>query len=325
MNKKKLIALIVMSIFLLSIVPMAFAENGRSSGRNRLEVEREDENEVEHETETEIEDSGDDSLDDSRLKAKEKIKLKKIEYLKSREEFVKLKLKVREGKSEAEKTRTKLRSCADVATDDCSNAKGKYNEHISEVVQLVITKLEELKANMQSIESADADVATNAASKVDALIFELNSKLEAVKSAATKEEYKNALMELKDSVKKAQDYIRAFLPQTFNYRLGGVLIKAEQLGARLEKLLQKAKERGKDVTKVTPLVESFKKTLGESKQKFEEAKKLFSQNKLEDAKTVMKEAHQLLKKAHEILKQIHASLKTSGTETAELLESAPVA
>ena len=97
------------------------------------------------------------------------------------------------------------------------------------------------------------------------------------------------------------------------------------MGARLEKLLQKAKERGKDVTKVTPLVESFKKTLGESKQKFEEAKKLFSQNKLEDAKTVMKEAHQLLKKAHEILKQIHASLKTSGTETAELLESAPVA
>ena len=322
MNKKKLIALAVTAVFLLSIVPMAFAERGRSGGRNRLEVEREDENEVEHETETEIEDSGDDSLADSRLKVKEKIKLKKIEYLKSREEFAQLKLKVREGRFEAEKIKTKLRSCADVATDDCSNAKGKYNEHISEVVHLVITKLEEIRANAQSIESVDVDVATSAASKIDELISKLNSKLEAVKSAATKEEYKNALMELKDSVKKAQDYIRTFLPQTFNYRLGGILIKAEQLGARLEKLLQNAKERGKDVTKVTPLVESFKKTVVESKQKFEEAKKLFSQNKLEEAKTAMKEAHRLLKKAHEILKQIHASLKTSGTETTELLESA---
>lgn len=329
MNNKKLIAWAVMAIFLLSIVPMTLAERGRSRERNRVGIEQEDddESEVEYESEIEAEDSDDDSLDDSglKIKMKEKIKLKRNEYLKAREEFAQLKMKVREGRSEADETRKKLRSCVDVANDDCSNAKGKYDEHISEVVHLVITKLEELRANMQSTESADANAATSAASKIDALISELNSKLEAVKNAATKEEYKSALIELKASVKKAQDYIRTFLPQTFNYRLGGVLIKAEQLGARLEKLLQKAKEKGRDTTKVTPLVESFKKTVGESKTKFGEAKKLFSQNKLEDAKTAMKEAHQLLKKAHEILKQIHAALKTSGTDAAELLKSAPVA
>ncbi len=319
---KKLIAMVVVTVFLLSIVPMAFAERGRSSERNRLEVEREDENEVEYETESE--DSDDDSLDDSRVKVKERVRIKKNEYLKAREEFAQLKMKVREGKIEADQTRTKLRSCADVTVDDCRNAKEKYNEHISEVVHLVITKLEEIRANLQSLETADETA--GAIAKIDSLISELNSGLEAVKIAATKEEYKTALLKLKDSVKKAQEYIRTFVPQAFNYRLGGVLVKAERLTAKLEKLLQKAQERGRDATKAKPLVESFKKTVGEAKQKFEEAKKLFSQNKLEDAKATMREAHQLLKKAHETLKQIHAALKASGTETSELLETAvPVA
>ncbi len=311
MHMRRTVVLLVVAMFLLSSVPFVFAErgSGQSRGRDRSVG-------VEHE----LEDEGVDDQSQERLRIHD-LRVDREALKKAKGEFKALKEKLKEERKNAQELRKNLRACADLSTDACEAAKGKFDVHIENVVNLVLTKLEELKRLVQSVD-LDKGKMPDVVARADELIAKIKSKLDAAKNAGTKEAYRAALKELKNVLREAQDFVHTVMPQTFNNRLGGILEKAKQLGAKLDRLLERAKSDGRDVSGVEPLITSFKSTVDEALKKFADAKSSFAAGNHEAARKAMQEAHQLLKKAHELLRQIHQTLKNKDVDVSTLASDA---
>ena len=127
--------------------------------------------------------------------------------------------------------------------------------------------------------------------------------------------------ETREVWKDAKDLIKKGAGLAAADKLGGVIVKSEQLQAKLEKAISNLKDKGIDVSKADELKVSFDAKLAEAKALHDEAKVFFNEGKVPEAAQKTQDAHAALKEAHSMLKDIVKELK--GTkEGVEALDTA---
>ncbi len=293
---KKTISLIVIALFILSAIPLAFAE--------------------------------DTEVTSAREKFKEARELAKENYKKTVEQYKEAREKFKESREKIKDNREKLKECVGLKTDKCNNiratVKANAKPFLTNSADAILKLLENLKNKVEASNLEDAEKAELIA-EIDASIAKINEakvSADALTEGATNEEIKESAKEIKEAWKEARKDVKRIAGELVHFRVGEIIKKAEKLEDRLNRVLEKAKAAGKDTSALQSLIDQFHQKIADARQKYENAKAKYTEAKtagdvdalVKEANALLKEAHKDLKEAHRILKDIVRELKEKNTE-----------
>ncbi len=340
----KVYTICLIAIFLGSLVPLAFADQGSDDSINESDdSDSDDMYDDSYSNSTSNDSSSDDAYDDGpdddsysgnssdsssskiitnaeREAAREAIK-KRMELVKGtmKESRERAKLMKEERKDFMEQMKEDRKARLEVLKDarsakksgDMNTTVDKFKEFLSLTADQWMAELSELKAKIQESNLSDAQKSDIIAT-IDLQIAEINATKATIDSATTKEELKDAAKMLKET--KADHYRRAFSLRVLSARVQGHINKAESLEKRLEQLESKAAEKG---INISAEVDAFNAYIDLASQKNKQAQDQMTAaiayikaGDKEQAKTAMDEAHKLLKEAAEALKDARDELKS---------------
>lgn len=256
--------------------------------------------------------------------------IEQAKIMRARENLAFAKEKFFEAKAGLEKARLRLekakaaRACRDnPESEDCVKAREELREaskeKLAKQAEIIISSLEKAK------EKADASeyLTEEEAAKAMAFLDEQTAKFEAIKAeveaAETKEEIIAAATKLSAAWREVKHKVNAYIHFVANARMAGIVVKAEHLSAKLERVIERMAENGKDTSTVEPLVDEFKAELALAKEKFKEAHSLLLEArtaedkavKVQEAQQLLKEAKDALQNANQFLRQIFLALKNA--------------
>ncbi|MFH1065411.1 MAG: hypothetical protein V1734_02805 [Nanoarchaeota archaeon] len=221
-------------------------------------------------------------------------------------------------------------------SEECSKAREELRasakEKLANQADMIINSLEKGKERIASSEYVSEEEEAAANEFFDGQIAKFTAIKTEIESAETKEAIVEASKNLAEAWKEIRHKINAYIEYATNARMAGIVVKAEHLSAKLERVMERMAENGKDTSAVEPLVTDFKAKLELAKTKFKSAHTLLFEIKTkelaeeeksaksEEARTLMEESKQALKDANEVLKQIFQELKNADA-TEELAEA----
>ncbi|MEM4264073.1 MAG: hypothetical protein QW666_04255 [Candidatus Woesearchaeota archaeon] len=341
---KKIICLLVMAVFLISLASVAFAANeNASAGKSGSDGVQK----VTQQTSKDFEQKRNEFMQQAQAKRQELVekreqamsklgnKVKEMKekrnafrekYLSKKEELKAKAEKARERKEEAKakhieakerlaEKKSQLAECKGNDSEECvalrAGARKDAGEFLSNVADRILAMLERTREQVEKSKLSDAEKVT--------LLDQINVKMAEVASTkdtaemldenSTKEEIAEVAKTLKDAWKDTKDTIKKGVGLAAADRLGGVIVKSEHLQAKLEKVISKLADKGIDVSGAQDLKTDFDQKLAEAKNLHEEAKALFKEGKVPEAAKKIQESHAALKEAHKILKDIVRELK----------------
>lgn len=272
----------------------------------------------------------------ARMLEKNKIEKAQANFAKAKEKYQEAMAGLDKAKIKLEQAKTSKVCKTAPESEECAKAKEELRasakEKLTSQADMIINSLEKGKEKIASSEyvSDEEEAAANA------FFDEQIAKFTAIKAEITSAETKEAIVEagkkLADAWKEAKHKINAYIEYATNARMAGVVVKAEHLSAKLERVMERMAENGKDTSAVEPLVTDFKAKLELAKTKFKsthallfeiKTKELTEEEKTaksDEAKALMEESKQALKDANEVLKQIFKKLKDANA-TEELEEA----
>ena len=255
----------------------------------------------------------------ARRVSKQKAKNARERYLKAKENYKEHRQAFRERKQAFKESKDAARKACkeDKESEECQEAKNKVKVHAKESMQkaaeTALAQLEKVKSRVEESESLSDEEATEILGKVDdkmAEMQDLQARIEALGEDATREEYQAVAKELRKVMKRLGKHIKSQVGKLVNGRMGGVIVRAKHLDAKLDRLLERMEEAGKDTTQVEPLVDEFHDALDAAHEAYKKAKDAFRINNAEAGHTALKEVHANLKNAHTILKEIVQAVKS---------------
>ena len=270
--------------------------------------------------------------------AKEEVKARKIApdrienargKLKQAEEtFTRTLKEHKESREKAAKLKDVLKECENSDTDECRQKLVSHKEDtktfLLNAADAVIAQLEKIKARVQSSEDLSEEEANELLSRIDAQIAEVRearASVEALTSESSREDIKEAAQKIRVAWGNIKHDVEKGAEKLINARIGGIIVRSKHLETKLNRILERMAEEGRDTSSVESLVDEFNVALDEAKQYYDqslEKYKTFKDGKdeavLKEAKELRNKAHLALKKAHEALKQIHRELKAQGKD-----------
>ena len=319
---RKLAALVVMALFVLSIVPLALAGKDQSGlSREGQNQENGDANVAE-----DGEAASDDNVPAERESRRERMdslreegKKLKDRVAHAREEFEKVKDQYKEKKHEFEQKKEELKQLnehAKACKDDSEDCKAKkvdlkrgVKQHLIKTVELIDRSLEKLTNRVESSKVLDDAQKEQALSSIAALEEQLTAKKEEIQALADdapKEELKAKIKELKSlwqDVRKEQRRIIADLISHKQESIGNVYAK---FGDRVEAQLNKLAEQGADVSKAQELLAQYRAKVDELNA--------VPAGEREQFKQVMHDAKEILRDLLKELKNLKKGLKSEAEE-----------
>jgi chromosome segregation ATPase len=300
--KRKIFALFILAIFLVSTISV-FAKEDTERVANSREVVKE-------------------------LKA-------------SREDIREVKMNLSEDR---QNIRTKItdikRDCDDDQTN-CTKVKENFmktdaKNYLLNVIEKYENALIHRKEVMQKV-LANKTNSTNTAifekriAEIDARLVILAEIKVQAESATTKEETKTIAKQLREQFKNIKNSLDNSKVEILSHRFAFSIEQSESLEKRLDRVLEKLKADGYDVSKIETNVTIFKEHIAKAKALTEEAKTILNAAESSDTESVrnshelLAEAHKELKLAHQELKSIVAQLKITvkDTEVDNLIENTP--
>ncbi|MBM3199898.1 hypothetical protein FJZ53_03085 [Candidatus Woesearchaeota archaeon] len=254
----------------------------------------------------------------------ERIKEKVQNFERAREKFKQSRDAAKEAHQNFIKTKQELKDC----TENCDELEAKTLEEaktfLTNTADNLIEHLQQLKAKIESSEDISDSEAADMIAKIDAQIKELEDAKAKVTAATTKEEVKEASKTILNSWKRIRNHTFYHAAKLVAEKHGGIIVKMEHLSVRLQKVLEKMEENGKDTSTIQPLVDDFNSALESAKTSFEQAKAKFKEfvdlpepkgepgaKLLQEAQQYMKESRASLKTAQQKLKEIIKAVKDS--------------
>lgn len=324
---KRLMALFVLGLFLISIVPV-FAHDAERNRELRVRGLSEfgmNASEIEH----------NNALARERHELlKEKFLEAKVKFMESKEVFLSeranIKSKIDEIKSLCESNPNSER-CSQMKENFIRGDAKTYLLHALDTIENV---LEKRKAKIEEI--ADANMTASVKAGLDLRLTEIDNELEViaqirskVEAATTKEEIKDAARELRREWKNIKVHLELSAGHVLSNRFAFVIHRAESLEKKLDNTLLKLQSKGYDVSVVDADVQDFKAHIERAKELATEAKAKFNEAKAEENNTELRDGHNLLVEAHDELKLAHEGLKeilsklkaTAGSEVDVELET----
>ncbi len=261
----------------------------------------------------------------------DKIELEKVKknLLKAKEKFVQAQVGLEHAKLKFREELDLRKNACKEQGDSCNLTDGNLmsgaKDFLGNSADAIIAHLNKLKTKIQENEDLSEAEVNDALAKIDAKISEVQAAKLQAENAKTKEEVREAAKNINADWKNIKLVSALYLNQIAHARLGGIIIKSEKLREKLDRVLAKMEENGKDTASVKPLVTEFDASLKLAKEKYEAAVSKFNEfwaaegkpeakDKLEEAQGLMKESKAALKEANEKLREIIKTVKEKNGE-----------
>lgn len=264
---RKMFAMAVLAVFILSIVPVAWAERGRDRGENGAEeTDRGDTAEKSSEVQEQLrmkKDAVIERAEEMREQARAQMREKKELYQQAKEAL-------QEKKEQLSELRQKARCSED--SEDCRMKKQELKrgvkEHLVKTIELIDSSLAKLQERVENSPVLTEEEKQDALARIATLEEKLAAKkaeLQALADTATNEELRTKIRELKDlwhQVRKEQRWIVA---QLTNAKQDNLVDIYGRYGERAEAQITKLAEQGAEVTGLQELLAKYNAKLEELK------------------------------------------------------------
>ncbi|MEK6905926.1 MAG: hypothetical protein AABX24_05995 [Nanoarchaeota archaeon] len=336
--KQKICAMLVLSLFLLSVIPMGLADEESlvevsveaeaeiDSDAADVEVKTESKTEVEaeeNESEAEVktEENG-KTKEEVRIRAKVKngllrgeIKREVKALQKARERLEEAKEKYKEAMENLREHRQKVLDLSKVIKrcnsekKDCAALKADLKtgvkNHLLKSVQVVERSLEKLTKTVEKIEGLSEEEKGYALS----MIADLNTELEAQKAKidvftpeTSQEEIRAAIKDLKELNQKVHKMQRRLIGLLVNSKLYVLVQKHAEIRTGMQARIDALAATGADVSELEATLAEFDAKVEELKQDYETAKQKWMEAK--DAEDFDQFNHDLREAQHEVRKDL---------------------
>ncbi len=245
---------------------------------------------------------------DKEFKARELPKVKitnaRAKFLKAKEKYAKAKENYDNAKARFQALKSKQPKCEN---DDCPELKTNAIEVLLHASDRVLDTLEKLVAKVESAEYLTEEESTKLIEWLNAEILKvqtIRTNVETFTDETPKKEVNAAFKELRQVTVKSKNVMKRVAGKVVNSRIGGIIVRSKQLQVKLNRILERMAENGKDTTAIEPLIEEFNIKLDTAKTDFEAAKTEFDQNKVQEGHRYMVQAKKSLAEAQKTLQQI---------------------
>ncbi len=269
---KKIFAMIVLALFILSVVPMAFADH---PGENTDEEDRREKNIREETMEKSIEEKRPKTKNAKAVKALERVRERlaksKVSSEKARERLIVAKEKYSDARERFNEHKGKLvemKKAARVCEDDSETCKkGKLNlkigvkNHLLKTVNLISSSLERLSERVEDSKLLTAEQKEDALLKIDALEERLiaeRESVEALADEATAEELRDAVKSLKELWKEVRKEQKKIIAGLTHSKLGSAVEKHNGLVQSMEARIASLEKIGADVSELKDILTRFR-------------------------------------------------------------------
>ena len=279
---RKIFAMIVLALFILSVVPMALAEEATDTSD---EEDRRDE-ELREES---MEEKGPKGKNGKGVKAIERVRERlaksKVTAEKARERLQEAKENYEEARERFEEHKGKLvemkkaaRGCEE-GSDDCK--KGKLNlkvgvkNHLLKTADLILRSLERLSERVEDSKLLTDEQKENALLEIDSLEERLTAekeRVEALAEEATAEELRNAVKNLKETWKEVRKEQKKIIAGLTHSKMGAAVEKHTGLVNSMAARIASLEKAGADVSELQEILERFREHVTQINADYESAK-----------------------------------------------------
>lgn len=316
---RKVAALAVLVIFILSIVPAVTAQPGKGKGPVKF-VEAQEDTQVE-------EDTPKQKRKPVMLAAKEKFKQARERYLAAKEKYKEAKERFKEQKEKLQQMKARVKACVD-DSEECQNLKKELRQgakkHLLKTSDLILRSLEKLINRVKESKVLTAEEKEEALERISGLERKLAAKKEEIEALAedvTAAELREKIKELKALWKKVRKEQRWIVTQLINNKLGNIVNKHEEYYNAMQMRITNLEEQGVNAEELKAIAERFKGAVDQLKESQEEADQAWREAKsnpdaLELAKEKHRQVREKLKETKKILREFIVKYKELSREIA---------
>jgi len=285
---KKMFALAVLAIFMLSIVPAVLAEEGVGDVeplKATKEPGKQAKNLIEN-TKEKI------------VQTRERLQFLKTKHLEAKEKF-------EEQKQNVLKIRDRVKACQE-DSEECLKVKKDLKvgvkNHLVKTSDLILRSLDKLVDQIENAKNLTDEEKEDALAKVTVMEEELTAKkteLEALGGDVTAEEIKAGIKELKELWNRIRKEQRWIVTQLINNKMGTVVDKHDEFYNAMEMRISSLEDKDvseEDLTNVKAVMEEFKEAVDNLKADQEEAEEAWADAKYDpEALELAKEKQQVVR------------------------------
>ncbi len=299
---RKTVSGLVLLLFVMSIVPLALAEEERTvqdvvkEGRNAL---REQVSERKQELREELKEKRNEVREEVREKSREKIEqglarggvseerrekvLEKVEILKSEQK--KLREEYKEQRSKLKELQKSIRGCR----ENCSEQKGELRlrakEHVLKMIELMEKPLEKMAAQGMDVTELQEKLAAE------------KEKVEQLDETVSTAEYRKIVKELRQTWVEIKKEMRLKLVAQTRAKLDNVVEKRDDALAAMDKRIETVKAAGKDSSTLEQIRQKYSEELQLLKEQHDAMEQLWQEGVLEKSLDQYKDAQEKVKES----------------------------
>mgnify|MGYP006412917595 FL=1 len=322
MDMKKIMALCVLMIFVVSVVPMAFADNGGTRERAGADVS---------------EDTERPELFGQGIAVNAKQKMEKVRerlgnankgYLAAKEKYADTKKRFTEHKEELLQVRDRARLCED-ESEECKEIKGNLKvgvkNHLVKTSDLILRSLDKLIERVSESTQLTDEEKESTLEKITLLeedLTVLKDDVNAMEEDASAEELRDAIKELKSSWQEIRKEQRMVIAALSKSKWDNLVEKHGEYHNGMEMRIADLNEQGVDTGKLDNLASEFAERVVTLEEDHARAKDVWVQVKTGEQDIVeWKRTQDILKNdlknTRELLRMFmdeYKSLRTTGEE-----------
>lgn len=251
---------------------------------------------------------------DKNFKAREVVKNKlekaKAAFDKAKDLLTKAKEKFSTAKDKLKDVKEQRERCKE--EQNCAQVEANVRLHAKEMLiktsEQVKNAFDKLLSRVQSAESLTDAEETKYTEQINAELAKITAfepRISALNENSTKEEVNALFKELKDAVSASKEAIKKINSMLTLSNMGGIIVKSKHLQIKLDRVLEKMAEKGKDTAAIQPMIDEFNTKIDDAKTQFELAKAEFEKT---DSKAAgheyMVKARAALNDAQKVLQKI---------------------
>lgn len=241
----------------------------------------------------------------------------------TREDYSEAKKMHVESRAKVEAQKKAYHACVKKADDDdaradCKNIKkqftGDAKTFLLKTADMVIESLNKLKYQVKLSEEITDEQAQKLLEDIEQRIVAVKNARVTVEELKEDEAHQDELKAAAKTIREAWQETRALFKKDVGVlmqaKLGNIIHRMDQLNEKFERVRDRLKDKGADVTALDELLSGLDGTLAEARANYELAVKLFAEaHTAKDVDAVTREAHELVKKARAALKEAQQMLR----------------
>jgi hypothetical protein len=239
------------------------------------------------------------ALEDWDAKAREKYENARAEYLKITKTYESARQDWLKAKKEYKMYKHNL-----------TNVLGKAIKHLTEADKRLVGYIKMICAYIEAKPGIQSTGKQALLKELSSFIEWLENKQVEIKQANTKSKLLDLARVVRDKWREIKQVTKRIAGEMMNFRIGWLIAQAEKAIIKIEKLLQRLEEEGKDVGALRVWLENLKAKIEQAKQKYGAAKQKYSQAKdLKDADELIREAKAFVLEAKRYLRTAYRNLR----------------